>query len=270
MTYDEVETALRSTERARSYSRSRSVSRLAPSVSVDPSDSSSESSLDNLSEDDYNLDLPSTSGHETDSSNRPERTQNRALSHLAALRAEEASAEAYDMRASKIEEIELWKIMEQEPPDEIIKGELVDEGEQPKRMRESRDGEDWRDRIEPMGVWEMFREPVPDEAFKRNRGRKSKSARRREERGAVNVDHVGSEKSQDDSLDRLVVESEAEDEEEDEGSADQADIDESDDENSTPERPQQSNEGPVARHRSPSEDSEMSEQEADVKIEEWD
>ncbi|TVY90398.1 hypothetical protein LAWI1_G006035 [Lachnellula willkommii] len=253
MSYDEVESELQSAERFRSRSRSRSRSISRPAD--DTSDSSSESRSDETSEDENDMDLP-TSGYETDSSNLPERAQNRTRAHLAALYAEEAVAEAYDMRASKAEEIELWKILEQEPPDEIIKDELVDEDELSKGVRQTRDREDWREEIEAMSAWEVFKEPVPEEAFRKNRWRKSRRARRKEERGVADVDSDDVEESEGDGSERLVVES-------DEGE------DEAADSNSGPSDEEQldDDEGSVAGHRSVSGESEISEQQVDTNIE---
>ncbi|TVY53450.1 hypothetical protein LCER1_G004913 [Lachnellula cervina] len=251
MSYDEVESELQSTENLRSRSRSRSRSISHPAD--DPSDSSSESRLDETSEDENDIDFP-TSGYETDSSNLPERAQNRTRARLAALYAEEAVAEAYDMRASKAEEIELWKILEQEPPDEIIKDELVDEDELSRGVRETRDGEDWREDVEAMSAWEVFKEPVPEEAFRKNRWRKSRRARRKEGRGVAEVSNSDdSEESEGDRSERLVVDS---DEEEDEAA----------DSNSGPSDEEQpdDDEGSVAGHGSVSGESEISEQQVDT------
>ncbi|TVY22868.1 hypothetical protein LHYA1_G008675 [Lachnellula hyalina] len=263
MSYDEVESELQPTERFRS--RSRSTSRPAD----DRSDPSSDSSVDDASEDENDIDNL-TSDPETDSSNRPERAQNRAHAHLAALYAEETAAEAYDMRASKAEEIELWKILEQEPPDEIIKDELVDQDEASKGIRETRDGEDWRERIEAMSEWEVFKEPIPEEAFRKNRWRKSRRAMRKEERGVAEVYSDDIEESEGDGSDRLVAES-------DEGGVAEVDNDDSEgdgdrserlvggsegeheatDSNSEPSDVEKlDDEGPVAGHRSVSGESE--------------
>ncbi|TVY46910.1 hypothetical protein LOCC1_G003382 [Lachnellula occidentalis] len=281
MSYDEVESELQSTERIRPRSLSRSRSRSISRPVDDPSDSSSDSSVDDTSTDE-NDGEHSSSGHETDSSNRPERAQNRAHAHLvAALYAEEAVAEAHDMRASKAEEIELWKILEQEPPDEIIKDELVDEGEQIKGISQTRDGEDWRERIEAMSAWEVFKEPVPEEAFRKNWRRKSRRASRKRERDVADVDSDDSEAREGNKSDRLVVESDEREDEAAGSNSEQSDVlevesDERDDEAAAADsNPGQSDveelddddEGHVAGHRSVSVESEISEQQDDTIIE---
>lgn len=256
MTYDEVELALKSTERARSRSRSRSVSRPAPSVTFDDHSDSSVSSLedDDSSDDDDELNLPSTPSHENNSSNRRERVENRTLSHISAIRAEEASAEAHDMRASGAEENKMWEIMEQLPPGGFIKEDSVDEGKQPQGMRESREGENWRDLIEPMGAWETFRTPVSEEAFEKNRKRKSKRAMRREHRDVTALENGDVEDTE--SSEELEVGSEVESEEEHQ------------DGESEDEPPESEQHG--RRERSASGVSGMSEPGVDVKVEEWD
>jgi len=258
MTYDTVESALQST----------TTSDLTPTEQQ--SDASSVSSLD--SDRGYESEAISLSGYETDASNRQERAQKRALSHLAALRAEEAQLESFDMQVSNEEEMTLWEILEQETPFpfEIVKHEDADE--RVKGVREERDGEHWREWTERVGIWEVLESPVPEEAFVRNRDRISKRARRREERAGTETEDEmdGSEgDGEGDELDRL-VDSQGEDEEDEISSVEREEIEEFDDE-SIPEEPQGSHadERLAAHQRSLSEDR-MSEQEVGVKVEEWD
>jgi hypothetical protein len=263
MTYDAVEAALRSPSTNHPASAQ---------VDEERSDTSSISSLD--SEPSYETKALSTSGHSTDASNRRERAQKRARSHIAALRAEEAQIEAFDMRSSKEEEIKLWEILEQEPPFEIVKDEPGEEDGRVKGAREGRDGEDWREWTERVGVWEGVERPVPEEAFVRNRVRRSKRARRRVERGGADVGNEvdGSESDEEGHAegDELAVEREDEDEEDEISSVEQDDIEEFDDDESIPEEPQwfHADESLAARQRSLSDD--MSEQGVGVKVEEWD
>jgi hypothetical protein len=104
--------------------------------------------------------------------------------HEVACLAQEAYAEATDTQASQLEESRLWALLNQTPPFEI-KLEPVDE-EKPKPVRQEVDTqENWRDYLEFRNQWETLETPVPEDAFERNRRRKSRRARRKEAGGGT-------------------------------------------------------------------------------------
>jgi RNA polymerase I-specific transcription initiation factor RRN5 len=194
MTYDEVEAALGTTSRSRS--RSRSLSRQAsPRSPLNPDNqTSSGSDLDDLESD---IDsLPSSEANsirdEHDSADlslsdssimRLTSKQSLKPGNPKALKAahhgQEDYAEALDTQASRLEESRLWTLLNQTPPFEI-KPEPIEE-ERPKPVRQEVDTqENWRDYLEFRNQWEVLETSIPEQAFERNRRRKSRRARRRE------------------------------------------------------------------------------------------
>jgi RNA polymerase I-specific transcription initiation factor RRN5 len=235
MTYDEVEVALGSTSRSRS--RSRSLSRQAsPRSPLNPDNqTSSGSDLDDL-ESDINSLAPSETnsisghgrdGHDSDLSlsdssiMRPSSKQSLKPSTPKAIKAahhaQEDYAEALDTQESRLEESRLWTLLNQAPPSEI-KLEPI-EGERPKPVRqEVGTQENWRDYLEFRNQWEVLETPIPEEAFERNRKRKSRAARRREmvEKSTGRVDgEEGALPDEHDDSDENLLSSDTEEERDD-------------------------------------------------------
>ncbi|TVY68668.1 hypothetical protein LSUE1_G008803, partial [Lachnellula suecica] len=147
MTYEDVEAVLQPTTH---HYRSRSASTSRPAS--DASSISSLSSLDNhlLESDDY----------ETDASNHLERAQHRSQSQHSAHRTEDAALENADKLLSQDAEIALWEMLEQPPPEEIVKEEAS--GESIRGRKVGRDDGDWRESW--VGGWAGY---VPEEEFRK-------------------------------------------------------------------------------------------------------
>jgi hypothetical protein len=197
MTCDEVEVALGTTSRSRS--RSRSLSRQpSPRSPLNPDNqTSSGSDLDDLESDTDSLPASETSirGPERDEHDsadlslsdssimRPSSKQGLKSSTPKALKtdhhAQEDYAEALDTQVSRQEESRLWTLLNQAPPFEI-KLEPIEE-ERPNPVRQEVDTqENWRDYLDYRNQWEVLETPIQEEAFERNRRKKSRRARRRE------------------------------------------------------------------------------------------
>jgi RNA polymerase I-specific transcription initiation factor RRN5 len=210
MTYDEVEAALGTISRSRS--RSRSLSRQASPRSAFNLDNQASSGSDL---DDFESDIESLHNSEANSIRSPGRDkddpvdlslldssimrpskQSLAPSTPKALKAshhaQEAYAEALDTQASQLEESRLWTLLNQTSPFEI-KLEPIEE-ERPKPVRQEVDTqENWRDYLEFRNQWEVLKTPIQEEAFERNRRRKSRRARRQRGDGTTNARRVEGE-----------------------------------------------------------------------------
>lgn len=179
ITYDDVEEALKPTQRSRSRSVSQSASR-PPQPSSDSSDSELLISDNESLSDDGEIDLDADDLSDVSLASLDGTNFNPELAIIAAERAQDQYLETLDLHASQAEESRLWGILGEVPPLDI-KPEPLDELE---RLRHSKnrvdDDGDWRQFTESWSEWELFERPIPEESFKKA---ERKMMRRREWRG---------------------------------------------------------------------------------------
>ena len=193
MTYDEVEAALRSAIPARSQSAGRgtpSRAYIQTTIGTDDPATQSESGVDSLesetdgvsesvdgTDNSKNISFSDSDVHSPgyQGSGRP----HTAKALKAAERAQDSYTEALDKQVSQMEEARLWAMLKQTPPFKIEVEPF--EIERPKLVRGDVDlTENWRDFLDFRNHWEILETPVPDEAFEKNRKRKSRRARNKE------------------------------------------------------------------------------------------
>jgi hypothetical protein len=203
MTHDEVEAALTSESRPRSRSTSRPAesrpSTRSSAHSDLPASSSSELSLDISSSNSSVMDYPpsgsenigsdsssslslSSSASAHFSSRRLQSKLKKKAARKNAEKAQDTYTEAFDMRASQLEEARLWTLLKQDPPFEFRKVEPVEELAMGKGKYGGAERGNWRDWVGYWSPWETMETLVLEEEFERNRRRISKKARRRETR----------------------------------------------------------------------------------------
>ncbi|KAI1007464.1 hypothetical protein K3495_g759 [Podosphaera aphanis] len=99
--------------------------------------------------------------------------------YIAAQQAQDHYTDAIDIRASRRDELVLWKILKHDPPSNIgVDIPLVEPV--PCVVPNVTEGDDWREYLEYCSEWEIFDTPIPEKSFHLNRIRKSKVARLKE------------------------------------------------------------------------------------------
>jgi hypothetical protein len=202
MVYNDVEAALTSSIPPRSRSTSRQALSRPSSRSSAHSDLplSSPSSLDlDISSSDSSVaDYPTSAAENSDSSSissnssthfhfstrRQEAKLKKRKARKAAEKAQHAYTEAFDIRASQLEEARLWALLKQDPPFEVEEVKPLEELEMGtgtgKGKRSGGDG-NWREWVGFRSPWETMESPVAEEEFERTRRISRKAKRRRVE-----------------------------------------------------------------------------------------
>lgn len=200
MVYNDVEAALSSSIPPRSRSTSRQALSRPSSRSSAHSDLplSSPSSLDlDISSSDSSVaDYPTSTAENSDSSSisstssthfhfstrRQEAKLKKKTARKASEKAQHAYTEAFDIRASQLEEARLWALLKQDPPFEVEEVEPLEEPEMGtgtgKGKRNGGDG-NWREWVGFRSPWETMESPVAEEEFERTRRISRKVKRRR-------------------------------------------------------------------------------------------
>ncbi|KAH8794903.1 hypothetical protein BGZ57DRAFT_811012 [Hyaloscypha finlandica] len=202
MVYNDVEAALTSSIPPRSRSTSRQALSRPSSRSSAHSDlplsSPSPLDLEISSSDSSVADYPTSAAENSDSSSissnssthfhfstrRQEAKLKKKKARKAAEKAQHAYTEAFDIRASQLEEARLWALLKQDPPFEVEEAKPLEELEMGtgtgKGKRSGGDG-NWREWVGFRSPWETMESPVAEEEFERTRRISRKAKRRRVE-----------------------------------------------------------------------------------------
>ncbi|KAI9816184.1 MAG: hypothetical protein M1827_001785 [Pycnora praestabilis] len=78
---------------------------------------------------------------------------------------------AFDQQASRLEEQRLWEMLDQVPPFDIKPEDVEIPNRPPTERKSAEDLVDWKDRTQYIAEWEMFPQPVPEQAWNRPKRR---------------------------------------------------------------------------------------------------